>query len=150
MTDHNGVEDQDLFEQWSQGSPKVKRLGLKPRRSLRVDIAPGLPVRLSGEVEARLVEVSLGGCVLETERRIPPGEKSSVALEYEGQSADLEVETYQSFLHELFYSDSGRSYLRYRSRTFYIDASIDALNIIYRIMADNYSPLAESLQFDPD
>jgi hypothetical protein len=143
-------EDQDLFERWSQGSLEVEDFGLKPRRSLRVEISPGLPVRLSGEGGTRLVEVGLGGCVLETERRLLLGERYGVELEYKGQSSELQVETYQSFLHELFYSDSGSSYLRYRSRAVYLDASIDALNIIYRIMADNYSPLEDSLRFDPD
>jgi hypothetical protein len=143
-------EDQDLFERWSQGSSEVEHFGLKPRRSLRVEISPDIPVRLSGEGGARLVEVGLGGCVLETERKLMLGERYGVELEYKGQSTELQVETYQSFLHELFYSDSGRSYMRYRSRAVYIDASIDALNVIYRIMADNYSPLEQSLQLDSD
>jgi hypothetical protein len=61
-------------------------------------------------------------------------------ITYQGERVAVNMQTYQSFLHELFYSDTEDSRLRYRCRAIFFDPSIEALNLLYRIMADHWSP----------
>lgn len=121
--------------QWQGASDRL--LPVERRRSPRV--SPGLPVRLALAGSSWLTNVSLGGATLESERK--PARFDTLRIEYENARAELEVQVYRSVVHELYYTSSGRSRVRYRSRVIFRDASIEALNTLYRIIHDHWSPL---------
>jgi len=111
------------------------------RRSPRVNPQGGLPVRLSAAGSSWLTNVSLGGAILESERKPDPFD--TLRIDYENARAELSVQVYRSVVQELYYTPRGRSRVRYRSGVIFRDASIDALNTLYRIIHDNWSPLDE-------
>jgi hypothetical protein len=113
------------------------------RRSHRVTIHGGIPATLEGVGQCRLVEVSLGGCILQTSRRLQAGMWHQMEIAYANASTDLSVQTYHSYLYELYYSDSGESRIHYRSRSVFFNPSISALNMLYRILADNWPPRSQ-------
>lgn len=123
--------------------PMVKHVGPDRRQSFRVELSPGLTVHLQGHDYAELVQVSLGGCVLETKRKLQTNQWSTLEIPYENRLAVLNLQAYQSFLHELFYSHSGDSRIRYRSRAVFFDPTIETLNLLYRILMDFWPAHAE-------
>ena len=108
------------------------------RRSHRVTINGGIPVLLEGMAQCRLVEASLGGCILQTSRRLQTGMWHQMELVYDDTLTELTVQTYHSYLYELYYSDSGESHIHYHSRAVFFNPSISTLNTLYRILADNW------------
>jgi hypothetical protein len=110
------------------------------RRSHRVAIDGGIPAKLEGLGRCRLVEVSLGGCILQTSRRLQAGMWHQMEVSYENALTELNVQTYHSYLYELYYADSGESRIHYHSRSVFCNPSISALNMLYRILADNWPP----------
>jgi hypothetical protein len=113
-------------------------LPVERRRSLRVSPDGGLPVRLATGGSSWLTNVSLGGATLVSERKLDRFD--TLRIEYGSGRADVRVQVYRSVVNELYYAN-GQSRVRYRSRVIFRDASIEALNTLYRIIYDNWSPL---------
>lgn len=120
------------------------------RRSTRAALGFGLPAQVEGLGPVWLIGLSLGGTALDSARRLHAGERYSLLLEYAGVRAHLEIEVYQTVLRELYYSTQGSSKLQFRARARFRDPSVEALNLVYRILKeywDPWDPLAE--QEDP-
>jgi len=111
------------------------------RRSFRVTLGVGLRVLLDGFGPYRLTEISLGGGVLETDRKLRGGDRYRLHLDYQGSHEVLNVHAQQSSLYELFYDNTRHSRLSFRSRIVYRNPSIETLNLLYRITRDHWSPL---------
>lgn len=121
----------------------AKRSHVDRRRSYRVPIASGISAQLEGVPRCRLIEVSLSGCILETNKRLRPGSWHAMEISYVETRVALRFQTYSSQLYELYYSDSGESRIHYHSRAVFQDTSIPALNVLYKIMADHWSNRTE-------
>lgn len=118
----------------------VERSGADRRRSLRVELGPGLPVRLSGIGPCRLREVSLGGAMLQIGCKLRSEGRYVLHLDYRGSQVSLPIKVYQNALYELFYDTGVSSRVSFRARVVCCDASIEGLNMLYRIMRDHWSP----------
>ena len=114
--------------------------GADRRRSLRVPLGEGLPVWLEGVGACRLREISLGGGMLETGRKLRTEERYTLQVDYQGSQVTLPVKAYRTDLHELFYHAGNDSRVSFRARIVCCDASIADLNMLYRIMRDHWSP----------
>jgi len=121
------------------GSPDGWR-GPDRRRSLRVGLGEGLSAQIAGVGPCRLREVSLGGGMLQVGRKLRGGDRLDLLVDYQGFQATLPVRVYQSDLYELFYDAGADSRLSFRARVVCCDASIEGLNLLYRIMRDHWSP----------
>jgi hypothetical protein len=115
--------------------------GLDRRRSDRIEVdvtvrlAPDEgAIGLEGTELVRLVELSLGGATLETASRPRLLAPRRMELGFETTRAGLTVRPYRLWLHQLFYAPQENSRVRYRVRVTFPDPSIDALNLIYRIL----------------
>jgi hypothetical protein len=118
-------------------------MGPDRRRSLRVPLGEGLPVRIAGIGPCRLRDVSLGGGMLEVGRKLRREERYVLHVDYQGAQASLPVRAYQSDLYELFYDTGVDSRVSFHTRVVCCDASIEDLNMLYRIMRDYWSPWSE-------
>ena len=112
------------------------------RRSLRVPLGEGLPVRLSDIGPCRLRDVSLGGGMLEVGRKLHSEERYVLHVDYRGAQASLPVRAYQTDLYELFYDTGVDSRISFHTRIVCCEASIEDLNVLYRIMRDHWSPIS--------
>ena len=119
----------------------AKSIGPDRRRSFRVVFDKSLQVLLDRVGACHLKEISLGGGVLQTDRRLRCGNRYRLRLEYQGLHEILDIQANQSSLYELYYDHNQHSRLSFRSRIVYRDPSIDALNLVYRILRDHWSPL---------
>lgn len=111
------------------------------RSSLRVELGEGLPVQLVGVGPCRLKDVSLGGGMLHVGQKLRSEDRYLLHLDYQGSQMSLPVRVYQNDLYELFYDPSADSHVSFRARVVCCcDASIEGLNMLYRIMRDYWSP----------
>lgn len=114
------------------------RPSIERRRSDRVH--PGR--RLRSELErlgpSRIICLSLGGATLEGSARLEPGIPDRLTVTYGEKTAAIEVVTYQTSVKELFYAANGLSWICYRSHAVFQEPSIEALNLVYRIIADHW------------
>jgi len=112
------------------------------RRSVRVSLS-GFPVELVGCGRALLTNLSLGGARVVCTRRLQPGERDWIILEYDHQWAAAEVEVRQVSVSELYYDDASRaSRVRYAARMVFCNPSVDSLNTLYRILNEVWNPEA--------
>ncbi len=110
------------------------------RRSHRVELVPGLPVPVAELGMGRMVLVSLGGTTIEGTHRPSLGHRYPVHLAYGGHEAELTVAFYETVIRELFYGADGRSRILYRSRGRFVDPTVAALNLVYRILREHWQP----------
>ena len=113
------------------------------RRSHRIPLGSGLSVEVGDVGTSRLMVLSLGGATLEMRRKPRIQGKHSLQLEYEGVSVQLVIEIYTAMVKELFYSDGVESKVSYRSRGRFCDPSVEALNLLYRIMKEHWCDPAQ-------
>jgi len=121
--------------------------GIDRRRSDRIAVA--VPVRLrrvenvksglEGEELANMVELSLGGATLETASRPPLYVPRRLSLGFGETAAELTIQSYHCWLHQLFYAPSRSSRVLYRVRVTFQDPSVPALNLIYRILLAHWN-----------
>lgn len=78
--------------------------------------------------------------MLQVGRKLRGGDRLDLLVDYQGLQATLPVRVYQSDLYELFYDAGADSRLSFRARVVCCDASIEGLNLLYRIMRDHWSP----------
>ena len=110
------------------------------RSSLRVELGEGLPVQLVGVGPCRLKDVSLGGGMLHVRQKLGSGDRYLLHVDYQDSQTSLPVRVYHNALYELFYDPGADSRVSFRARVVCCDASIESLNLLYRIMRDHWSP----------
>jgi hypothetical protein len=84
--------------------------------------------------------------MLEVGRKLRSDGRYVLHVDYRGAQASLPVRAYRTDLHELFYDTGVYSRVSFHTRIVCCEASVEDLNVLYRIMRDYWTPWATSLR----
>jgi hypothetical protein len=108
------------------------------RRSDRVEPGRALSSDLHRVGPCRVISIGLGGVTLDSPSRIEPGVSHRLLMKYGGLRAEIDIVTHRTKVEELFYAGNGHSWIRYRSHAVFREPSVEALNLVYRIIGDHW------------
>ncbi|MFQ5847723.1 MAG: PilZ domain-containing protein [Candidatus Methylomirabilales bacterium] len=114
------------------------------RKYARCVVEEGASARIAAVFEASVLNLSVGGALLEHDQLIQPGTLSSLILTLNGRATTLKCRTVRSAVHRLEVQPDGERALIYRTALEFVESSDNAHQMIRDYIQSIIPPDASS------